>query len=112
EHSRRLRRVLDRVMKGHSTRITVQPSRYSGFDPNQWWRTRTGVRTEIVELQRLVFEILLHPISFLVPDGAMLTRGRRAATPPPRRDAAINVGERWPSRLVATTAEDRRRAPT
>jgi hypothetical protein len=33
EHSRRLRRVLDRVMKGHSTRITVQPSRYSGFFP-------------------------------------------------------------------------------
>ena len=64
EHSRRLRRVLDRVMKGHSTRITVQPSRYSGFDPDQWWKTRTGVRIGIVELQRLVFEVLLHPISF------------------------------------------------
>jgi hypothetical protein len=64
EHSRRLRRVLDRVMKGHSTRITVQPSRYSGFDPDQWWKTRTGVRIEAVELQRLVFEVLLHPISF------------------------------------------------
>ena len=64
QHSRRLRRVLDRVMKGHSTRITVQPSHYSGFDPDQWWKTRTGVRIEIVELQRLVFEVLLHPISF------------------------------------------------
>ena len=64
QHSRRLRRVLDRVMKCHSTRITVQPSRYSGFDPDQWWKTRTGVRIEIVELQRLVFEVLLHPISF------------------------------------------------
>jgi hypothetical protein len=64
EHSQRLRRVLDRVMKGHSTRITVQPSRYSGFDPDQWWKTRTGVRIGIVELQRLVFEVLLHPISF------------------------------------------------
>src|SRR5215510_2690080 len=62
QHSRRLRRVLDRVMKGHSTRITVQPSRYSGFDPDQWWRTRTGVRIEIVELQRLVLEVVLHPI--------------------------------------------------
>jgi len=51
EHSRRLRRVLDRVMKGHSTRITVQPSRYSSFDPDQWWKTRTGVRIEIFELQ-------------------------------------------------------------
>jgi len=56
--------VLDRVMKGHSTRITVQPSRYSGFDPDQWWKTRTGVRIEIVELQRLVLEVVLHPISF------------------------------------------------
>ena len=37
-------------MKGHSTRITVQPSRYSGFDPDRWWKTRTGVRIEIVEL--------------------------------------------------------------
>ena len=64
DHSRRLRRVLDRVMKGHSTRITVQPSRYSGFDPDQWWKTRTGVRIEIVELQRLVLEVVLHPISF------------------------------------------------
>jgi hypothetical protein len=64
QHSRRLRRVLDRVMKGHSTRTTVQPSRYSGFDPDQWWKTRTGVRIEIVELQRLVLEVVLHPISF------------------------------------------------
>jgi len=51
QHSRRLRRVLDRVMKCHSTHITVQPSRYSGFDPDQWWKTRTGVRIEIFELQ-------------------------------------------------------------
>jgi hypothetical protein len=64
EHSRRLRRVLDRVMKGHSTRITVQPSRYSGFDPDQWWKTRTGVRIGIVELQRLVLDVVLHPTSF------------------------------------------------
>ena len=64
EHSRRLRRVLDRVMKGHSTRITVQPSRYSGFDPDQWWETRGGIRTEIVELQKLALDVVLHPMSF------------------------------------------------
>ena len=64
DHSRRLRRVLDRVMKGHSTRITVQPSRYSSFDPDRWWKTRNGVRTEIVELQKLILEVVLHPISF------------------------------------------------
>ena len=43
DHSRRLRRVLDRVMKGHSTRVTVQPARYSNFDPDRWWETRGGI---------------------------------------------------------------------
>ena len=64
DHSRRLRRVLDRVMKGHPTRVTVQASRYSSFDPDRWWETRGGVRTEIVELQKLLLDIVLHPMSF------------------------------------------------
>jgi hypothetical protein len=64
DHSRRLRRVLDRVMKGHPTRVTVQPARYSSFDPDRWWETRGGVRTEIVELQKLVLDVVLHPMSF------------------------------------------------
>src|SRR5262249_11691622 len=32
DHSRRVRRVLDRTMKDHHTRVTVQPARYSSFD--------------------------------------------------------------------------------
>jgi hypothetical protein len=64
DHSRRLRRVLDRVMKGHPTRVTVQPARHSSFDPDRWWETRDGVRTEIVELQELVLDVVLHPMSF------------------------------------------------
>jgi hypothetical protein len=65
DHSRRLRRVLDRVMKGHATRVTVQPARYSSFDPDRWWETRVGVRTEIIELQKLVLDAALHlPASF------------------------------------------------
>ena len=64
DHSRRLRRVLDRVMKGHPTRVTVQPARYSSFDPDRWWETRGGVRTEIVELQKLMLDAVLHPMSF------------------------------------------------
>jgi hypothetical protein len=64
DHSRRLRRVLDRTMKGHPTRVAVQPARYSSFDPDRWWETRVGVRTEIVELQKLVLDVLLHPVSF------------------------------------------------
>jgi hypothetical protein len=64
DHSRRLRRVLDRVMKGHPTRVTVRPERYSSFDPDRWWQTRDGIRTEIVELQKLVLDFVLHPMLF------------------------------------------------
>jgi hypothetical protein len=64
DHSRRVRRVLGRVMNGHTTRVMVQPARYSSFDPDRWWETRDGVRAEIVELQKLVLDITLHPITF------------------------------------------------
>jgi uncharacterized SAM-binding protein YcdF (DUF218 family) len=64
DHSRRWRRVLDRVMKGHSTHVTVQPARYSSFDPDQWWKNRGGVGIEIVELPKLVLDAVLHPLSF------------------------------------------------
>lgn len=64
DHSRRLRRVLDRVMQGHPTRVTVKSSRYSSFDPDRWWKTRGGVRTEIIEIQKLLLDVMLHPLSF------------------------------------------------
>jgi len=64
DHSRRLRRVMDRAMKGHSTSVTIRPSRYSSFDPDRWWETRGGVRMEIVEFQKLTLDVLLHPLTF------------------------------------------------
>jgi hypothetical protein len=64
DHSRRTRRALHRIMKGHPTRVMVQSSRYSSFDPNQWWETRDGIRTEIIEFQKLLFEVVRHPMSF------------------------------------------------
>jgi len=64
DHSRRLRRVLDRDMKGHAVRVTVQAEHYSSFDPDRWWETRTGIRTEIIELEKLVLDVVLHPFSF------------------------------------------------
>jgi hypothetical protein len=63
DHSRRLRRVLDRSMKGHSTHVAVRPSRYSQFDPDRWWETHGGIRTEIVEIQKLLFDVVRHPLS-------------------------------------------------
>ena len=56
--------MLDRVMKGHPTRVMVQPAHYSSFDPDRWWKTRDGIRAEIVEFQRLVFDVVPHPMSF------------------------------------------------
>jgi uncharacterized SAM-binding protein YcdF (DUF218 family) len=64
DHSRRLGRVLDRDMKGHSTNVAVRAARYSSFDPDRWWETRGGIRTEIVELQKLLLDVVLHPMSF------------------------------------------------
>jgi hypothetical protein len=94
DHSRRLRRVLDRVMKGHSTRVTVRPARYSNFDPDQWWKTRESIRTEIVEFEKLVLEAVLHPISFLT---SSLSKGITEVVPdrahPIERDAPTHVSE-------------------
>jgi hypothetical protein len=64
DHSRRLRRVLERAMKDHPTTFAVRPSRYSRFDPDRWWETRGGIRTGIVELQKLALDVVMHPISF------------------------------------------------
>jgi hypothetical protein len=63
DHSRRMRRVLDRAMKGHSTRVAVQSARYSSFDPDRWWETRGGIRTGIFELQKLLLDVVLHPMT-------------------------------------------------
>ena len=65
DHSRRLQRVLDRDMEGHPTQVTVRAARYSNFDPDRWWETRGGVRTGVIELQKLLLDFVLHPLSFL-----------------------------------------------
>ena len=64
DHSRRIRRVLHRDMKGHATRVMVEAERYSAFDPDHWWETRTGVRKEIIEFEKLVLDVVMHPFSF------------------------------------------------
>ena len=64
DHSRRLQRVLDRALKGHPAQATVQAARYSSFDPDRWWETRNGARTAIIELQKLLLDFVMHPLSF------------------------------------------------
>jgi len=63
DHSRRLRRVLHRSVKGHQTTVAVCSAHYSGFDPDRWWNSRTGIRTEIMESEKLLLDIVRHPIS-------------------------------------------------
>jgi uncharacterized SAM-binding protein YcdF (DUF218 family) len=63
DHSRRTRRVLQRAMLGHGTRVLVRYSRYSEFNPDTWWSTRDGVRTEIIEFEKLLLDVLSHPLS-------------------------------------------------
>ena len=63
DHSRRVRRVFNRAVKGHGITIAVRVTRYSVFHPDQWWRTRDGTRTGIVEFQKLLLDFALHPFS-------------------------------------------------
>jgi hypothetical protein len=63
DHSRRLRRVLRRAMTGHDTKVAIRVVHRWGFDPDRWWQTRFGVRTEIIELQKLLLDIVRHPLS-------------------------------------------------
>jgi hypothetical protein len=63
DHSRRTTRVLARATLGGRLKWSVRGSRYSAFDPDSWWTSREGVRIEIVESEKLVADMLLHPIS-------------------------------------------------
>lgn len=63
DHSRRVGRLLRRSMEGQPTRVIVRPARYSQFDPDGWWDTRGGLRTGIVEIQKLLLDVVRHPIS-------------------------------------------------
>jgi hypothetical protein len=61
DHSRRVRRVLRRTMKGRPTSVMVHSTRYSDFDPDRWWQSRDGIRTYVIEVQKLLLDVILHP---------------------------------------------------
>jgi hypothetical protein len=63
DHSRRLRRVVQRSMRGSSSRVAVRFSRFSTFDPDSWWWTRAGIRLQLVETEKLLLDIASHPWS-------------------------------------------------
>jgi hypothetical protein len=61
DHSRRTRRVLDRALGQHGVKVTVRYARLSDFAPDSWWQTRGGQRTEAVEAEKLLLDVLRHP---------------------------------------------------
>lgn len=63
DHSRRVRRVMHRAMSGRPIQLTIRYARRSRFDPDRWWQSRTGLRTGIVELEKLALDVILHPLS-------------------------------------------------
>jgi len=63
DHSRRTRRDLRRAMRGRHIKVIVRYARYSEFGPDAWWYTRTGVRTELMESEKLLLDLLRHPFS-------------------------------------------------
>jgi hypothetical protein len=63
DHSRRARRILERDMQRSGVKVSVRASRYSGFDPNAWWQSRSGIRIELIESEKLLLDVLAHPLS-------------------------------------------------
>ena len=62
DHSRRLGRMFRRSMQGQNATVSVRAARYSSFNPAKWWLTREGLRRGIVELQKLLLDVVQHPL--------------------------------------------------
>jgi hypothetical protein len=61
DHSRRTRRVLDRSLAQHGIKVMVRYARFAEFDPSSWWASRGGQRVELVEMEKLLLDVLRHP---------------------------------------------------
>jgi hypothetical protein len=61
EHSRRLRRIMHRALEDKAASVLVVSARFSTYEPDCWWKTRAGVRTTVIELQKLLLDIVTHP---------------------------------------------------
>src|SRR6185436_4498483 len=63
DHCRRIRRVMRRAMRDHSTRVLVHGAHYSPFNPDRWWLSRGSLRTGIIEMEKLMLDFARHPLS-------------------------------------------------
>lgn len=62
DHSRRLGRIMRRSLRGRQINVTIDISPYADFNLDSWWKTRAGVREGIFELQKLMLDVLRHPL--------------------------------------------------
>jgi uncharacterized SAM-binding protein YcdF (DUF218 family) len=54
-HTRRAQFIFEREMEGEGIRIQMHASPYSGFRPDDWWKTRRYAKEVIVEYEKLLF---------------------------------------------------------
>jgi hypothetical protein len=43
------------------TRVIVRSARFSPFDPDRWWKSPDTRRIGVIELQKLLLDLLRHP---------------------------------------------------
>lgn len=62
DHSRRLARIMRRSLRTRQINVIIDISPYADFNLDSWWKTRAGVREGIFELQKLMLDVLRHPL--------------------------------------------------
>lgn len=63
DHSHRLRRALTRALAGRGPQILLRVPTTDPFRPTDWWHQRRTLRSGLVELQKLLIDVLAHPLS-------------------------------------------------
>jgi hypothetical protein len=61
DHSRRVRRVMQRALRGSGTTVIVRVAPYELFTPDNWWQEPAGRWIGLAELGKLLIEVTLHP---------------------------------------------------
>lgn len=62
-HSRRIRRTLHRAFGNMPPQIVMRIPRHEAFDAADWWLNRTTLRSGIFEIQKLLYDLVQHPVS-------------------------------------------------
>lgn len=61
-HSRRAWLTYKKVFEGSNIGIISLPTRYSGFNPENWWKERKYIKDVLLEYQKLIYYIIRYDI--------------------------------------------------